>query len=103
MASFIKAGKLDQAVEYGVKDCISCGSCSYVCPANIPLVHYFNYAKGELTSQQKKQQKQQYTAELAKQRQKRMAEIEKQRAAARAKALAAKKARETAKKQQEAS
>ena len=28
-------------------DCIACGSCSYVCPSSIPLVQYFNYAKGE--------------------------------------------------------
>ena len=37
----------------GLKDCIGCGSCSYVCPAHIPLVHYFNYAKGELAALEK--------------------------------------------------
>jgi len=102
MAANIKAGNFDRAVDYGVKDCISCGSCAYVCPANIPLVHFFNYANGELVARQKAKQQQEYTAELAKQRQTRMAEIEKQRAAAKAKALAAKKAREAAKQQQEA-
>ncbi len=28
-------------------DCIECGCCSYVCPAHIPLVQYFRYAKAE--------------------------------------------------------
>lgn len=53
MAGRIKAGRLDGAVDYGLKDCISCGSCSYVCPSAIPLVHYFKYAKDELVAQQK--------------------------------------------------
>ncbi len=101
MAANIRAGNFDRAVVYGVKDCISCGSCAYVCPSNIPLVHFFNYAKGELVARQKAKEQQQYTAELARQRQTRMAEIEKQKAAARAKALAAKKAREVAAKQQQ--
>ena len=102
MAAAIKGSDFDRAVDFGVKDCISCGSCAYVCPANIPLVHYFNYAKGELVARQKAKEQQQYTAELARQRQARMAEIERQKAEARAKALAARKAREAAKKQQEA-
>ena len=101
MAKNIRAGNFDRAVEYGVKDCISCGSCAYVCPSNIPLVHYFNYAKGELTARDKAKKQQAYTAELAKQRQHRMEKIEAEKAAVRAKALAAKKAREAAKKAQQ--
>ncbi|MCA9733404.1 MAG: electron transport complex subunit RsxC [Deferribacteres bacterium] len=34
------------AGEYNLMDCFECGSCSYVCPSNIPLVHYFRVAKG---------------------------------------------------------
>ncbi len=41
----IKQDKLDQAYEYGLSECIQCGCCSYVCPANIPLLHYFKFAK----------------------------------------------------------
>jgi electron transport complex protein RnfC len=48
MASFIRKDNLDVAAKLGVMDCFSCGSCSYVCPSHIPLVHYFNYAKGVL-------------------------------------------------------
>ena len=48
MAAFIRKDNLDVAARLGVLDCFSCGSCSYVCPSHIPLVHYFNYAKGVL-------------------------------------------------------
>jgi electron transport complex protein RnfC len=31
--------------QYHLNDCFECGSCSYVCPSNIPLVQYFRIAK----------------------------------------------------------
>jgi electron transport complex protein RnfC len=31
--------------DYHLNDCFECGSCSYVCPSNIPLVQYFRVAK----------------------------------------------------------
>ncbi len=33
------------AAEFHLNDCFECGCCSYVCPANIPLVQYFRIAK----------------------------------------------------------
>jgi len=33
------------AGDYHLNDCFECGSCSYVCPSNIPLVQYFRIAK----------------------------------------------------------
>jgi electron transport complex protein RnfC len=33
------------ADEYHLMDCFECGSCSFVCPSHIPLVHQFRYAK----------------------------------------------------------
>ena len=33
------------ADEFHLDDCFECGCCSYVCPANIPLVQYFRIAK----------------------------------------------------------
>ena len=48
MAAFIRKDNLEGAAKLGVRDCVSCGSCSWVCPSHIPLVHYFNYAKGML-------------------------------------------------------
>lgn len=31
--------------QFHLNDCFECGSCSYVCPANIPLVQYFRVSK----------------------------------------------------------
>jgi electron transport complex protein RnfC len=72
MAARIKAGNLDSAVDYGLKDCINCGSCSFVCPSDIPLVHYFKYAKGSLVAQQKAQHKAEQTRKLSEARQARI-------------------------------
>jgi len=31
--------------EFHLNSCFECGSCSYVCPSNIPLTQYFRIAK----------------------------------------------------------
>ncbi len=79
MAAHIRRGSLDNSVKLGLLDCISCGSCAYVCPANIPLVQYFNYAKGELASRQRVQHKQQETKRLAEARTARIEALKKAR------------------------
>ena len=33
------------ATDYHLNDCFECGSCTYVCPSNIPLVQYFRLSK----------------------------------------------------------
>ena len=68
MASRSKNGDFDGALKYGLMDCVSCGSCAYVCPSNIPLVQYFNYAKGALANKQRAQHKATETKRLAEQR-----------------------------------
>jgi Na+-translocating ferredoxin:NAD+ oxidoreductase subunit C len=68
MAAHIRAGDLEGAVGQGLMDCIGCGSCAYVCPAHIPLVQFFNYAKGEMAARGRAQQKQTETKRLAEQR-----------------------------------
>lgn len=57
MAARIQHEDVDGADKIGLRDCVSCGSCNYVCPSHIPLVQYFNYAKGKLKiqDQEKKQ------------------------------------------------
>ncbi|MET0100325.1 MAG: electron transport complex subunit RsxC [Sedimenticola sp.] len=77
MAANIRAGSLDNSVTLGLLDCIACGSCSYVCPSHIPLVQFFNYAKGELASRQRMQHKQGETKRLAEARTMRMEAIKK--------------------------
>jgi electron transport complex protein RnfC len=96
MAAHIRISNLAGAVTLGLKDCISCGSCSYVCPAHIPLVHYFNYAKGDLATQERAKLKQEATKKLAEARNERIARIERERAEAAAKRKAARAAKEAA-------
>lgn len=64
MSAFIRKDNLEAAAKIGVMDCFSCGSCSYVCPSSIPLVHYFNYAKGTLAAQTRDAAKQERTKVL---------------------------------------
>jgi len=64
MSAFIRKDNLEAAAKSGVMDCFSCGSCSYVCPSHIPLVHYFNYAKGALAAEERERKKQERTKEL---------------------------------------
>jgi electron transport complex protein RnfC len=98
MAARIRVGDLAAAVALGLKDCIACGSCSYVCPAHIPLVHWFNYAKGDLAAQERARLKQEATRKLAEARSERMARIAREREEA-ARQRAAKKAAQEAAKQ----
>ncbi|CCQ72922.1 electron transport complex subunit RsxC [Magnetospira sp. QH-2] len=47
LAAEIKRDDIPAALRHGLAECMSCGSCSYVCPSHIPLVQYFNHAKGK--------------------------------------------------------
>ncbi|MES9874127.1 MAG: electron transport complex subunit RsxC [Candidatus Sedimenticola sp. 6PFRAG7] len=97
MAANIRGGSLEASVNLGLLDCIACGSCSYVCPSHIPLVQYFNYAKGELATRQRTQHKQGETKRLAEARTARMEAIKKAKREAmlkRKKEMEAKKAQE---------
>ena len=53
MCSHVKNKNFDTAKDYGVLDCIECGCCAYVCPAAIPLVHYFKFGKSEIWRKQR--------------------------------------------------
>ena len=102
MAARIRTDDLAGAVALGLKDCIACGSCSYVCPSSIPLVHYFNYAKSELMAQARTKLKQEATKKLAEERTARMQRIAREREEAAAARKAAKAAKEAAAKAPEA-
>ncbi|MFZ2525978.1 MAG: electron transport complex subunit RsxC [Candidatus Ferrigenium altingense] len=92
MAAFIRKDKLEGAAKLGVMDCFSCGSCSYVCPSHIPLVHYFNYAKGVLNDLERESRKNERIKSLAEVR---TIRIEKATEAKRAALAARKPASET--------
>jgi electron transport complex protein RnfC len=38
----------DRAEEDKIMDCIECGSCSYTCPSNRPLLDYIRFGKGKV-------------------------------------------------------
>ena len=86
MAKHSKVDDFDNAQEYGLRDCILCGSCAYVCPSHIPLVQFFEYAKGEMKERRNSESKSEYTKRLTEQRNER---VEREKAAK----LAAKKAK----------
>ena len=65
MANYSRHQDFDQATAYGLTDCILCGSCAYVCPSHIPLVHYFQYAKGEISQRKASQKRTAYTKTLS--------------------------------------
>ena len=81
MAAFIRHDRLEEADRAGVRDCVSCGSCSYICPSHIPLVQYFNYAKGRLSAADRDRRKQDHLKKLVETR---MARMERQLQAKRA-------------------
>ncbi len=53
----VRRDRIDEAEEIRIMDCMECGSCSYVCPSDIPLVHLFRYAKGEVLAKRRKAEK----------------------------------------------
>lgn len=89
MAAYIRKDKLKEVAALGVTDCMSCGSCSWVCPAHLPLVHYFNYAKGALAAGQREQRKIELTRIRSEAHAARLEKVAAERAAKRAPAAPA--------------
>ncbi len=101
----VRSNDLAAAQELGLKDCISCGTCAFVCSSGIPLVQYLNHAKGELAANERDAKKQAELRALAEARSERLqrearakAEAAAQRKAERERARAAAKAAAAAKK-----
>jgi len=98
MAAAIRKEEMEIATKSGLMDCVGCGSCAYVCPSNIPLVQYFNYAKGRITYLQRAEHKQKETKRLADLRTERMERL----AQAKREAMAKRKAEQARKKAEKA-
>ena len=47
-----RRGEYQEAKKIHVLDCIECGSCSYICPARVPLTDYCKLAKYENTQKE---------------------------------------------------
>jgi len=54
LAKYVKFDKLDDAESWGILDCVECGSCQYICPSKIPLVHWMRLGKNNVMSSKQK-------------------------------------------------
>jgi electron transport complex protein RnfC len=84
MANHARQQDFEGAIDYGLKDCILCGSCAYVCPSHIPLVHYFQYAKDKVNEQKLAQKHMDYIRDLSESRRIRLEKHAAEKAAAKA-------------------
>jgi electron transport complex protein RnfC len=96
MAAHIRADDLEGAEAYGLSDCIACGCCSFICPSHIPLVQYFNHAKGELYAQERAKLRTEATKRLVEARAVRLEREAAEKAEAAAKRKAARAAAKAA-------
>jgi electron transport complex protein RnfC len=51
LGDLARVGRYDEMAEAHLADCMLCGSCSYVCPSNIPLAQLFTASKSALRKQ----------------------------------------------------
>ncbi|WED24105.1 electron transport complex subunit RsxC [Vibrio sp. JC009] len=92
MAAYSRLSDFKMTETMGVNHCLSCGACSYVCPSNIPLVQYFQHAKGAITANKMKEKKSAQAKALTEARKLRLQkEAEAKKAAKAAKAAGRKK------------
>lgn len=80
----IRNEMLGDAADFGLHDCILCGACSWVCPSHIPLVQYFNYARGALREQDMVKAHQDKLKGYTERREERLERIAREKAEARA-------------------
>ncbi|MHC8286932.1 electron transport complex subunit RsxC [Pseudomonas sp. XS1P51] len=74
MAAHTRVDDFERANDFGLRDCILCGCCSYVCPSHIPLVQYFQYAMGKHDEQRNATRKNDYIKQATDARAQRLAE-----------------------------
>lgn len=82
LAARVRAGEADAAARFGLADCIACGCCAYVCPSRIPLVQYFQHAKGEIAARARGTQRNETIRTLTRAKAGRLARAERDKAAA---------------------
>lgn len=97
LADACRSDQFDKAESLEIFDCIECGCCSYVCPANIPLVHYFRYGKGQIAQLRREQQFAEASRRRSEARDARIAREKAERAARRSRVRSEKSPAKTAK------
>ena len=82
------AGEHEAVLKCGIKSCIECGCCSYVCPSAIRLIAEFRQEKAQLRLEKMKKDKFKMAKERFEAKQQKLLEEEKLRAERKAAALA---------------
>jgi electron transport complex protein RnfC len=54
LMKYVKYEFLSDAENWGIMDCVECGSCQYICPAAIPLVHWIRLGKNQIMELKRK-------------------------------------------------
>jgi electron transport complex protein RnfC len=54
LMKYVKYEHLSDAENWGILDCVECGSCQYICPAAIPLVHWIRLGKNQVMELRRK-------------------------------------------------
>lgn len=55
LMKYVQYEFLSDAEDWGILDCVECGSCQYICPAAIPLVHWIRLGKNQIMESKRKQ------------------------------------------------
>jgi len=50
LMKYVRFSRLQEAEDWGILDCVECGCCQYICPSNIPLVHWIRLGKSKVIS-----------------------------------------------------
>lgn len=54
LMKYVRYEFLSDAEAWGILDCVECGSCQYICPAAIPLVHWIRLGKNQVMERRRK-------------------------------------------------
>ncbi|MGR5118353.1 electron transport complex subunit RsxC [Vibrio astriarenae] len=65
MRAASESSDYDLVERLGINQCLSCGACSYICPSRVPLVQFFQHAKGVLTQRRMSSMRQEKAKKLA--------------------------------------
>mgnify|MGYP002910371545 FL=1 len=57
LAASVKNNDLETAKHFDISSCVECGTCSYVCPGQVPIVTLIKKAKEQLRQQKTRNDK----------------------------------------------
>ena len=75
----VRSGQWEEAESSGLKDCIECGCCDFVCPSHIPLVEWFRHGKSGLRDIARERSRADHARERFEAREERLVRIKQER------------------------